>query len=401
MAGGGIVSEPWYTDDVNELADGDLEAARYTTVHLSDPTEYLYKLVETVRQTETLEGPSETIDRGLRVELAYLIDSSEVTFSRVEYNIKYTIPPSGWISEQNYDKRDLVSYGKSGIEWVDRDAKSIGTTTPRVCKDMIDQAIEENAVDSISDLIQRGLERMIGHKETSNNSSNEEYARDSKPKSNEEYPIVTLFKGKAYYGVTDFTIEQADSLPTRWYRMGDLAEKVGCSTTALSDIQDGIIGYGLLERSNSTEDAAMPRYRIPDSLTVQLLKEFHINYTPKKDPYVSDDISDISLTELMGYSGRAQLIAWFLADADEDIAYSKNKITDNSSLGHNTVRGYIEDLVKLGMVDTKKASRGSQTYVVYVVNTESPINIFLSQLNNTAFAHRSVKEFSFKKLGLV
>lgn len=397
MAGGDTVSEPWDTDDVEKLTDGDIQAARYATVHLSDPSEYSYKLVETVRQNEALETPSDTIDRGLRVELAYIIDTNEVTFSRVEYDIRYTIPPPGWIFDQDYAEREIIPYGKSGIEWAADDDRSIGTTTTRVCKDMIDQAIEEGVTDTISALIQRGLERMIGQREIpSKNSHNRHMNVGSSTEEVDEYPIVTIFKGDAYHGLTDFSIRQAEKLPTQWYRMEDLAEKIDCSASALFDIQDEMVGYGILEKSDSTGDAKMPRYRIPNSMVVDLLNEFHANYTPNKDPYAS--VSDISLSELMGSSGRASLIAWFLANSDKNTTYSKNGIVDNSPVSNHTVREYIDDLAQLGIVETKRVSRGSQTYIEYVVNHESPINKFLSRLNEVAVTHRSVKQFDFDEL---
>lgn len=389
------ITEPWDTDEIKEQTDVDLQTARYTTVHLSDPSEYSYKLIETVRQNEVLETPSATIDRALRIELAYLIDTEQVSFSRVEYDIKYTVPPPGWIFKQEFEERELIPYGKAGIEWANEEDRSVGTTTARVCKDMIDRAVEEGITESISGLCRQGLERMIGQREISNKESH--YISKSQETSDvtHEYPIVTLFKGEAYGGLTKASIRHVDSLPTQWYRMGDLAEKADCSTNALRDAQDEMVKYGVLEKSDNTGNSKMPRYRIPNSIVVQLVNNFHNNYNPDEDTHVSVGVRDVSLTGLMGTKGRAQLIAWFIADAEKDTTYSKNGITKHSPVGHSSVRSYIDELAQLGIVNTKKVSRGSQTYTEYTVNSDSPINMFLNRLGEAIFVHQSVKEFDF------
>lgn len=126
----------------------------------------------------------------------------------------------------------------------------------------------------------------------------------------------------------------------------------------------------------------MPRYRIPASPTVRLLRDFHVNYDPSRDDEVSVD--EVSLPDLMELNGRARLIVWLLADADRDTQYSISKMGDVAPVGHTTVRQEIATLAEYGIVTTHKAARGTQTYTTYQLNSDSTVGAVLYDLNEAA-----------------
>lgn len=155
------VTEPWWPDDIRLVTDTDLQAKRYARGQLSDPTDYSARLVETARRAEELETASATIDRALRIQLAHLIDSREVLFSRDDYEVSYLIPPPSWVSEQRFGEHDLVAV-KDLPEGLDPEDRSIAFTTSEVVYEMLQDAAEQTEYDTLSDLIRDGLERLIG-----------------------------------------------------------------------------------------------------------------------------------------------------------------------------------------------------------------------------------------------
>ncbi|WP_143420925.1 hypothetical protein [Halorubrum halodurans] len=155
------VTAPWWPDDVCLVTDTDLQAGRYARGQLSDPTDYSARVVETARLAEGLETASATIDRGLRVQLAYLIDSGEVSFSREDYSIEYTIPPTSWVGERRFAPHELIPREDLPDD-LDPAERSIAFTTAEVVYKMLQDAISETERDTLSELICEGVERLIG-----------------------------------------------------------------------------------------------------------------------------------------------------------------------------------------------------------------------------------------------
>lgn len=204
----------------------------------------------------------------------------------------------------------------------------------------------------------------------------------------DELPVVTLFRGKTFNGLTCYLIREVEKVPTEWTRANALGDDVGFSTTAFQRKREQAICYGLLEREQSEENASMPRIRIPTSPTVTLLRSFHMEYDPNGDPDVADDIDEVFLPDLMEPNGRARLIGWFLAAADHDEQYSISGMDDASPVGHTTVRDHIKRLSAYGIVTEHEASRGSMTYTTYQFNTESAVAAVLYELNENVAACR-------------
>lgn len=202
-----------------------------------------------------------------------------------------------------------------------------------------------------------------------------------------ELCVVMLFRGKTLNGLTRKTIE-SDNVPSEWFRAKELRETVDVSSTAFQNARDQAIAYRLLEPSTDDDSARMPRYRIPDSPTVQLLRSFHNEYDPSKDSDVSDELNSVVLPDLMESDGRARLIGWFLAAADIQEQYSISKMADVAPVGHTTVRDHIDTLVDYGIVMTHQESRGSQTYTTYQFNPESTVAAVLYDINETAANQR-------------
>lgn len=155
------VTDPWWPDDIRLVTDTDLQASRYARGHLSDPTDYSVRAVETARQAEGLETASATIDRGLRVQLAHLIDSGEVSISREDYNIAYTIPPASWVREHYVNSYEILPC-EALPDDVDPDERSIAFTTAETVYEILQDIINETEHDTLSGLIRKGVERLIG-----------------------------------------------------------------------------------------------------------------------------------------------------------------------------------------------------------------------------------------------
>ena len=215
----------------------------------------------------------------------------------------------------------------------------------------------------------------------------------------DELPVVTLFRGATFNGLTRMVLD-APAVPTEWARAKTFRETIGVSGTAFSNVRDQAVAYGLIEPSttpsgsslrqaSTDETARMPRYRIPDSPTVQLLRSFHSQYDPTADDDVSDDVIEVLLPDVMELNGRARLIGWFLAAANPDTKYSISKMGDVAPVGHTTVRNHIETLVDYGIVTTHETSRGSQTYTTYQFNPNSTVAAVLYDLNEVIANHRA------------
>lgn len=157
------VTALWWPDDIRLVTDTDLQSSRNARGQLSDPTDYSARVVETARRAEGLETASATIDRGLRVQLAYLIDSGEVSFSREDYSIKYTIPPTSWVGERRFAPHETVSRENLPDD-LDPDERSIAFTTAEVVYKMLQDAISETEHDTLSELICEGVERLLGQR---------------------------------------------------------------------------------------------------------------------------------------------------------------------------------------------------------------------------------------------
>lgn len=206
----------------------------------------------------------------------------------------------------------------------------------------------------------------------------------------DELPVTTLFRGKTFNRLTRHIIRNVEETPTDWMRANDFHEILDVSPTAFGNAQEQLQAYGLLERSASSDEAAMPRYRIPDSDVVNLLRDFHAQYDPTEDPDMN--VESVFLPDLMELNGRARLIVWFLAAADRENQYSINKMSDAAPVGHTTVRDHIQSLVDHGIVTTDETNRGSQTYTVYQFNDQSAVAAVLYELNEAAAAHREAYE---------
>lgn len=152
------VSDLWQTDvDIRELTDSDLEAARNKYTRISDAGRNLHNLLATVIDEYSLDNRSEAADCALRIELAAAIDDYDVLFSHDDYDIAYTIPPVGWVGDQEFETVSLVD-----ADDVDSDERAVGFSTAPVVFEMAQDAIQQGSYDNLSDIVACGLRRMLG-----------------------------------------------------------------------------------------------------------------------------------------------------------------------------------------------------------------------------------------------
>mgnify|MGYP000128985074 CR=1 FL=1 len=174
------VTELWWPDDIRLVTDTDLQSKRHARGQLSDPSDYSVRLVETARLSEGLNTASATIDRGVRVQLAHLIDTRQVNFDRDTYDLAYTIPPASWLNTHRFETREVVGVEELP-EDLDPDERSIAYTTAQPVYEMLQEASEQLDQTSsvsrsetdvatpsrsegvtMSDIARTGIERLIG-----------------------------------------------------------------------------------------------------------------------------------------------------------------------------------------------------------------------------------------------
>jgi len=153
------VTALWWPDDITAVTDTDLAATRHVQGQLADPSDYSIRLVETARQAHELETRSATIDRGVRIAIAYLIDEREVLFSRGDYDITHTIPPASWVDTHRPPEAALLSVEELPDD-TDVSERSIAYTTPEVVYEMTKEASEQLDM-TLSAIGRSGVERMV------------------------------------------------------------------------------------------------------------------------------------------------------------------------------------------------------------------------------------------------
>jgi hypothetical protein len=159
------VPGPWEPDGIDALTDADLTARRYKQSILSLPYDtrtYLKRVIETARQSQGLETVSATIDRAYRIEVAHILDTEDVPVSRADYNIKYTIPPEGWVADREFPTPDLVSEDALADASVNDGRTQNYSTTSVVAEIATDVIPHVDGIESQADVTRRGLKRLVG-----------------------------------------------------------------------------------------------------------------------------------------------------------------------------------------------------------------------------------------------
>jgi len=146
--------------DVTELTATDLEATRGRHTRVSDPDRNLHRYLETIVRNTDLPNWNYAADRALRVELAHIIDNWEVDFERADYDIAYTIPPVGWIEQQDFEQLEIVD--ESEVADAER---TVGFNTPEEVVEMAKDAVKQGAYETMSELVKAGAKRLSGHAE--------------------------------------------------------------------------------------------------------------------------------------------------------------------------------------------------------------------------------------------
>jgi len=119
------------------MTDVDLTASRRDNSNISDPSCELHRLAEAVNDHYGYDDLSWTLDTALRHELARLIDSDEVSVGREDFDVKFTIPPAGRVTEKQYDEIEVP-------EDSDLD-RAINFSTAPVVLGMADRVVHEGA----------------------------------------------------------------------------------------------------------------------------------------------------------------------------------------------------------------------------------------------------------------
>lgn len=154
------VAQQWAGDpDVTEMTDTDLTASRRENQNISDTSRYLHRLAETVMAVNEYPDISWTLDTAIRIELARLIDNDEVSFGRDDFDIKFTIPQKGWLSQQDYDEALLKEEDE-----LENTERNLYFSLPPTVEDMAKRVVFEDKYETITAVVVSGLEVLAGKK---------------------------------------------------------------------------------------------------------------------------------------------------------------------------------------------------------------------------------------------
>jgi hypothetical protein len=153
------IADQWDTtddDDVMSYTDTDLLLARNWSTRFYDSENTLQPLIRTVMAEYPVESESEAMDMALRVAIAKAIDDKITVIDRQQFDVKYSIPPRGWVDRQRFDVDDIVTVPP------DEQSKYLATSAPPVCEEMCHALRDEGVFDSLTDIERYGLEILTG-----------------------------------------------------------------------------------------------------------------------------------------------------------------------------------------------------------------------------------------------
>lgn len=178
--------------------------------------------------------------------------------------------------------------------------------------------------------------------------------------------VTQLFETETQRHIIDYALNTIND--EQWYRTGTIADDVGKSRNAVTDViqrKEGVIGpmirFGVVEpKHNVMNMPNIPHYRKADSPVIDLLEQWN----------------GVSLTELFATTTAQQLFAFFALEGSDE-AYSVNQIRHIGPFGFNAVKQNIELLVDCGLVTEEDKPRTT----AYRLDTDSEIYQFLGELN--------------------
>jgi hypothetical protein len=136
--------------------DTDLLLARNWSTRFHDADNTLQPLIRTVMAEYPVAIESEAMDMALRVGIAKVIDDKITVIDRQQFDIKYSIPPRGWVDRQRFTVDAIVTVPP------EEQSKYLAMSGPPVCKEMCHALRDEGVFDSITDIEQYGLEILTG-----------------------------------------------------------------------------------------------------------------------------------------------------------------------------------------------------------------------------------------------
>ena len=152
------IAEIWAPDvGVTAMTDTDLISKRNYNTNVSDPDYELHQLVDSLVDSERYPDRSYTCDVALRIEVAAILDTGTVSVGRADFDVKYIIPPSNWVSDQTFESVDVINMCD-----VDTDERGLNFSTPTVVYEMGNRLVNETGHDTLSELCHAGVCRLAG-----------------------------------------------------------------------------------------------------------------------------------------------------------------------------------------------------------------------------------------------
>lgn len=345
------ITKPWRQGvPVTELTGKDLNQARNETIGLSDRDHKYTRRVQTLANALNL-GKSATIDRSVRIELAYAIDAGKVPFSRDDFDVAYIVPPSGWVD----DNEDVwqVDLNPVDEEEVDTSSRIIHATVPPVVEKMVDAAVDQGPYDSKTAVMKKSIDRY--------------FDSTTDPQQNPPLAVRELFRTNGRREILSMFLEY----PSKWMRKSEITENVDVSRETVRENLDPLRRLGIIEVRDP--DVQIPHYRLAESPPIQVLQ--------------SMDCSVEALIELFDYRVRQRVVVFFIESADPNETYSKYKIHHETDIGYDSLKNHMNSLANLGLLNTEQGSKSTEYSLAesHIVEALCALNeaVFESYLQNS------------------
>lgn len=154
----GAVDGPWTSDvDVRDLTDVELVASREASLTIYDSDGWFLARLGPLSESWDL-SVSQATDRAVRLYIAHVCDSRGLDL-RLEHDVRYTVPPPGWVREHSGEVR--VPIVPASSDTVSTGNRIDSATTPQV-RDMVhDIRDEQPRYESVTDVVRDALEWVL------------------------------------------------------------------------------------------------------------------------------------------------------------------------------------------------------------------------------------------------
>lgn len=352
------IADRWDDTDPNDVmcyTDTDLTFSRNWSTRLYDPTgEYRNKALA-IQNKWDLEDLSATLDFATRIALAKMIDDNEIPINRDQFNIRYTIPPRGWI---RHEIGCSLSVSKE-----EHDDEYIQISMPPVCKEMVEATIDDGLFENKKEVMQYGVDLLTTNMSNIGSEINKIQSNDGETKL---IHLFELFRKDSSNKLISYFI---NNMIDKYRYKIDIEEGSGVNHESVrqnlgSGDNLGILEkYGIVERSDW--EANSPRYRLADSDVVEFIQQY--------DGY--------TFSLFFQNETRRDVFLLFVQQAESGETYTRTQLANKLGISFDPIDKTLEQMREAGMVKANNNGRSIDYSYVPDAEVERSANQFNSLLH--------------------